>query len=80
MKALDRPAAGAIEVKPEAVRVLDGPPGFAARAVEGRANRALVDAVARGLGVRRSAVTLVAGEHVRDKVVEVAGFFGPAGR
>src|SRR5256885_3839112 len=38
-----------------------------ARAVEGQANRALVRAVARGLGVRPSAVTLVAGQRGRDK-------------
>ena len=44
-----------------------------ARAVEGAANRALVHAIARGLGVRASAVALVAGERGRDKVVEVAG-------
>jgi len=43
-----------------------------ARAVEGAANRALLEALARALGVRRSAVTLVAGERGRDKVVEVA--------
>jgi uncharacterized protein YggU (UPF0235/DUF167 family) len=44
-----------------------------ARAVEGAANRALTEAVARALGVRRSAVTLVSGERGRDKVVEVEG-------
>jgi uncharacterized protein YggU (UPF0235/DUF167 family) len=42
-----------------------------ARAVEGAANRALIEALARALGVRRSAVTLVSGERGRDKVVEV---------
>jgi uncharacterized protein len=44
-----------------------------ARAVEGAANRALVKAVAAALGVRASAVTLVAGDRARDKVFEVAG-------
>jgi uncharacterized protein YggU (UPF0235/DUF167 family) len=44
-----------------------------ARAVEGAANRALVRAISRGLGVRASAVALVAGEHGRDKVVDVEG-------
>lgn len=44
-----------------------------ARAVEGQANAALVRAVARALGVRASAVTLVSGERARDKVVEVDG-------
>jgi uncharacterized protein YggU (UPF0235/DUF167 family) len=44
-----------------------------ARAVEGAANQALVRAVARHLGVRPSAVALVAGERGRDKVFEVTG-------
>ena len=42
-----------------------------ARAVEGQANRALVQAVARGVGVRASAVALVAGERGRDKLFDV---------
>jgi len=42
-----------------------------ARAVEGQANAALVKAVARALGVRASAVSLVSGERGRDKVMEV---------
>jgi uncharacterized protein len=42
-----------------------------ARAVEGQANRSLVRAIARELGVRATAVALVAGERGRDKVVEV---------
>jgi uncharacterized protein YggU (UPF0235/DUF167 family) len=44
-----------------------------ARAVEGAANRALIQAVADALGVRRSAVTLVAGKRSRQKVVDVRG-------
>jgi uncharacterized protein YggU (UPF0235/DUF167 family) len=44
-----------------------------ARAVEGAANRALAAAIARGLGVRPSAVTLLAGGRARDKLVEVDG-------
>ena len=44
-----------------------------ARAVEGQANRALAVAVARELGVRPSAVTLVSGDRGRDKVFEVPG-------
>jgi uncharacterized protein len=43
-----------------------------ARAVEGQANRALVRAVARTLGVRASAVRLVSGERARAKLFEVA--------
>jgi uncharacterized protein len=42
-----------------------------ARAVDGRANQALVRAIATALGIRRSEVLLVAGERSRDKVVEV---------
>ena len=44
-----------------------------ARAVEGAANRALLQAMADALGVRRSAVSLVAGKRSREKVVEVTG-------
>jgi uncharacterized protein len=44
-----------------------------ARAVGGAANRALIQAVADALGVRRSAVSLVAGERSREKLVEVNG-------
>ncbi len=43
-----------------------------ARAVDGRATEAALAAVATALGVRRSAVTLVAGATSRTKVVEVA--------
>ena len=43
-----------------------------APAVEGAANRALVETLAKGLlGLPRSAVRLVAGEKSRDKVVEI---------
>ena len=51
-----------------------------ARAVEGQANRALVRTVARALGVRASAVTIVSGERGRDKVLEVASISGSPGR
>jgi uncharacterized protein len=44
-----------------------------ARAVDGAANRALLRAVAAGLGVRRPSVRLVSGERGRDKAVEVEG-------
>jgi uncharacterized protein YggU (UPF0235/DUF167 family) len=41
--------------------------------VAGRANRALVEALADSLGVRRSAVRIVAGASARTKVVELTG-------
>jgi hypothetical protein len=41
--------------------------------VEGRANRALIEALADALGVKRSAVRIVAGASSRTKVVEVSG-------
>ena len=44
-----------------------------ARAVDGQATAAALDAVAAAFGVRRRAVTLVAGTTSRTKVVEVAG-------
>lgn len=43
----------------------------AAPAVEGKANEALLDFVAKKLGVHRREVVLIAGEKSRDKVVEV---------
>jgi uncharacterized protein len=61
----------------------DGPRGPAllvavrARAVEGRANAAVVEAVAAAFGLRRGQVALVAGERVRDKVIELAGDAAP---
>lgn len=42
-------------------------------AVEGSANRAVLKAVARALGVRAHAVTLVSGHRTRNKVFEVEG-------
>ena len=44
-----------------------------ARPVDGQANRAVLEAVARAFGVRRSAVTLLTGQVARDKIVFVAG-------
>ncbi|MGC2621359.1 MAG: DUF167 domain-containing protein [Acidobacteriaceae bacterium] len=41
--------------------------------VEGKANAALVEFVAEMLGVRRSAVEIVGGEHARSKVILVRG-------
>lgn len=44
-----------------------------APAVDGRATEAALAAVASALGVRRRAVTLVAGATSRTKVIDVAG-------
>jgi len=44
-----------------------------ARPVDGKANRAVLEAVAGAFGVRRSAVTLRTGQSARDKMVFVAG-------
>jgi uncharacterized protein len=44
-----------------------------ARAVDGKATEAALAAVAAAFGVRRGAVTLVAGASGRAKVVDVAG-------
>jgi uncharacterized protein (TIGR00251 family) len=41
--------------------------------VEGAANRALIEFLARALDVPKSAVTIVVGERGRDKRVQVAG-------
>ncbi len=47
--------------------------GVSARAVDGKATEAALASVASAFGVRRSAVTLVAGASSRTKIVEVAG-------
>jgi hypothetical protein len=44
-----------------------------ARAVDGRATAAMLTAIADAFGVRRHAVTLVAGAASRRKIVEVTG-------
>jgi uncharacterized protein YggU (UPF0235/DUF167 family) len=44
-----------------------------ARAVEGRANAAVLAAVAAAFGLRSSDVTLVAGARSRDKVLDLDG-------
>ena len=44
-----------------------------ARAVDGRATAAALTAIADAFGVRRHAVTLVAGAASRRKIVEVTG-------
>ena len=56
----------------DAVRVrLTAPP------VEGAANAALVDYVAKALGVRRSEVSIVSGEKGREKVLGFASLTPP---
>ena len=73
-----------MRVKPGASRTAvggryDGPAGaalvvsVAARAVEGQATKAVLQAVAEAFGLRRSAVTLIRGATSRDKLLEVAG-------
>ncbi|GAB2683408.1 DUF167 domain-containing protein [Thalassiella azotivora] len=69
----------AVRVRPGASRTtVGGEHGGAlvvrvgARAVDGAATRATLDAVARALGVRRSQVSLVTGATSRDKVLLVA--------
>jgi uncharacterized protein len=49
---------------------VSGPP------TEGRANGAVIRLLAETLGVRESALTLVAGHSSRDKVVELTGLDG----
>ena len=47
-----------------------------APAIEGKANRACVEYLAKLLDVRRSAVSLIKGERSRDKVFEIEGLAG----
>lgn len=44
-----------------------------APAIEGKANKAAVEFIAKHLGVPRSRVTLVAGEKSRHKIFEIVG-------
>lgn len=71
-----------IRVQPNARRAKvggtwDGPDGQAlvvavsAPAVDGKANAAVVNAVAQAFGLRASAVTIVHGERGRQKVLDV---------
>jgi uncharacterized protein (TIGR00251 family) len=57
-----------VGVQGDALRV-----SLAAAPVDGAANAALVQLVARALGVPRSAVAIVQGERGRQKVLEVQG-------
>ena len=41
--------------------------------IDGRANRACVEYLAKLLGLKRSAVSIVKGEKSRDKVIEISG-------
>ncbi len=41
--------------------------------IDGRANRDCVEYLAKLLGVKRSAVSIVKGEKSRDKVIEISG-------
>lgn len=45
----------------------------AARAVEGKATEAALEAVAKALGIRRREVRLLSGAASRDKVIEIDG-------
>jgi hypothetical protein len=45
----------------------------AAPAAGGRANRALIEALATAFGVRRCCVTVVTGESSRTKIVDIVG-------
>jgi uncharacterized protein YggU (UPF0235/DUF167 family) len=51
---------------------------ISAPALDGRANRALCRLIARRAGVAPSKVTIVRGEHSRDKLVRVDGIDPPA--
>jgi len=44
-----------------------------APAVEGKANKAVVEALADHFGVKRKAVSIVSGERCREKVVKIEG-------
>ena len=74
----------AVRVRPGARRESvggrwDGPRGPAltvvvqARAVDGNANAAVIEAVATAFGLPKSAVALVSGHRGQDKVVELDG-------
>jgi uncharacterized protein (TIGR00251 family) len=67
-------------VVPRASRVSVGPMvgdrlrvAVTAPPVDGAANAAVIDAVAKALGVRRAAVAIVRGERGRRKTLEVEG-------
>ncbi len=53
---------------------------IAAPALDGRANAALLEFLARELGVPRSAVTLVSGAKSREKMIHIDGLDETAAR
>jgi uncharacterized protein (TIGR00251 family) len=70
----------AIRVQPRSSRAgIDGVHGAAVRVrvnappVDGAANEAVIEVLAKALGVAKRAVTIVSGSTSRSKVVEVAG-------
>lgn len=69
-----------VKVKPraskDAVRGVEGGAlvlAITAAPVDGQANEALVEAIAKLLSVKRRSVTIVSGETARNKIIEVAG-------
>ncbi len=69
-----------IQVQPRAARPGVGPlvgdrlrVAVSAAPVDGQANDAVIDELARAFGVRRGAVTIVRGETGRRKTVRIAG-------
>ena len=61
-----------VDVSPQALRIRVGAP-----ARDGKANAAVVRLVADLFGVRPSAVAIVRGETLRDKVVAIRGITQP---
>ena len=45
--------------------------------VKGAANKAVLELLARVLKVRKSALRIVAGEHAREKIIDVEGLSEP---
>ncbi len=48
----------------------------AAPPVEGRANKELIEVLAKALGVRKSAIRIIKGQTGRNKVIEIEGMSG----
>ena len=70
----------AVRVKPGAKRVFVGgivgealAVAVSAPAVEGKANEAVIAAIAEAFGVRKRDVTVLHGHTGRDKVIEITG-------